>query len=132
MTRSVQAVGDRVEELRDADVIVLVALLERALQYACCRYRVLPLLVWLWQKNLEEYGPGKIHLDLTGLLSDPAARAELLSALAQVEREIASFGVKVSASTLRPWIRARGFESVREYQASDLVDTIGRLKSLMR
>lgn len=130
MATSIQVIGDRAESVNDLDLIALICLLEQEVESSPNVYETVAPLVARWQRDLANYGPGVIDLNLDGLVSSLNARAELVALLKAVDEKIRSSKKPVPASVLNARCSAPGI-TFHDYPLTNLTAAIGRLQALL-
>lgn len=131
MAHSIQVVGGNHQIFHDADLIALVTLLDHCLQHEPGKYLALSPVIAQWQRDLEAYGPGVIHLGLDSVVHAPDVRSELLRLFAALEERLADLGDTVPASLLNERCVAPGVE-LYDYPTSMLLAAISKLRELLQ
>ena len=130
MGHSIQVVGNKVESFNDLDLVALLCLLAAETESAPNQYRAVAPLVANWNAELAGYGPGCIRLGLEERIEAPEARAELVRALAAVERRLRTLGAEVPANELNERCQASGV-TFFDFPVPDLVAAISMLRRLV-
>lgn len=118
MATSIQTAGDRVENLDDMDLLVLLGLLVEELNARRDRYSALWEQEALWRRCRTETGPGTIDLELDRIVGDPVSVEQLARLLDSVASRLSTLGTTIPGTTLNtgypvPGVRFNDFPTSR-------------------
>lgn len=130
MSTSMQTVGNKAEYFRDLDLLALICLMSDGAQGTPDAFPAIVPIVAMWSRELANYGPGVIDLNLDVIASSEDLARDFGTLLSTVAARINGFGQTVPSSYLNGQCRAPGV-TFADYSATLLLQALEKLRSLV-